>query len=189
VRVGLVATYARWKGHELFLEAAARARRLAPEAGLRFAITGGPIYRTRGSQYSVEELRALAGHLGLEVDWAPFTEDAPAAYRALDVVVHASTRPEPFGRTIVEAMACGRAVVASGEGGPLEIVTPEVDGLIFTPRDPDALARAIARLALEPPLRERLGAAARETAVARFGRARLGPALLALYRRVLERPA
>ena len=50
--------------------------------------------------------------------------------RALDVVVHASTQPEPFGLVIAEAMACGRAVVVSSGGGAAEIVTPGEDALV-----------------------------------------------------------
>ncbi len=57
IRVGLVATFARWKGHELFLDAAARIGRDQP---CRFYVVGGPIYRSRGSQYSTEELQRRA---------------------------------------------------------------------------------------------------------------------------------
>ncbi len=55
--------------------------------------------------------------------------------RALDIVVHASTRPEPFGLVIAEAMACGRAVITSAAGGAAEIVESEVDALTHTPGD------------------------------------------------------
>ena len=80
--------------------------------------------------------------------------------RALDVVVHASTEPEPFGLVIAEAMACGRPVIASRAGGAAEIVEPGVDGLSFSPGDVGQLAGAIARLAADPDERRRLGEAA-----------------------------
>lgn len=60
IRVGLVATYARWKGQETFLEAAAEILRRCSESPLYFYIVGGPIYRTHGSQYSLDELRGVA---------------------------------------------------------------------------------------------------------------------------------
>src|SRR5439155_868330 len=93
VRVGLVATYARWKGHDVFLDAAARlaAERLGP--AMRFYVIGGPIYQTHGSQWSEDELRRRAGGLADagRVGYIGFQQDPAAVYRALDVVVHAST--------------------------------------------------------------------------------------------------
>src|SRR5207237_1132719 len=74
-----------------------------PGLALRFFVVGGPIYHTAGSQWSGEELRTLAAQAGIarRVGFVPFQPDPVAAYRGLDVVVHASTQPEPFGLTIV----------------------------------------------------------------------------------------
>ena len=185
VRVGLIGTYARWKGHELFLRAAARlASRYGPSEAA-FVIVGGPIYATSGSQYSDEELRAVARSLGVaeRITFVPFQESPERTFRSLDVIVHASTRPEPFGRVIVEGMASGRAVVVSAEGGAAELFEEGVDALGFVPRDVDSLADTVARLVDDPELRRRLGERGRETAVGRFGRARLGPELLRAYAR------
>ena len=62
IRIGLVATFARWKGHEVFLNALSRVRSSIPVRGY---VIGGPIYQTSGSQYSATELRALAASRGL----------------------------------------------------------------------------------------------------------------------------
>jgi glycosyltransferase involved in cell wall biosynthesis len=183
LRVGLVATYARWKGQDVFLEAAAQAiRRLAPQS-VRFYIVGGPIYQTAGSQFSREELQWRASQLGIEshVAFVPFQSDPTDCYRALDVVVHASTRPEPFGLTIVEAMACGRAVIAARAGGAAELFQSGFDALGVTPGDAVALAEAIVQLAQVPDLRRQLGTQARTTAVARFDQRRLGEELRKVY--------
>jgi glycosyltransferase involved in cell wall biosynthesis len=184
VRVGLVATYARWKGHEVFLEAATRLAGDPAGKALRFYVVGGPIYQTRGSQWSAAELRARAAPLPAagRLGFVPFQPEPAAAYRALDVVVHASTRPEPFGLTIAEAMACGRAVIAAGSGGAAELVRPGHDAAAVPPGDAAALAREIATLAASPDLRRRLGENARRTAVQRFDRGRLGGEFLAAYR-------
>jgi glycosyltransferase involved in cell wall biosynthesis len=184
VRVGLVATYARWKGQGVFLEAAARTARNPAMKAVLFYLVGGPIYHTAGSQWSEAELRERgrslldAGRLG----FVPFQQEPAAVYRALDVVVHASTLPEPFGRTIVEAMACGRAVIAANAGGAAELFTEGRDALGVSPGDADSLARAVDELAADPALRERLGRQGRVTAVERFHRDRLGPEVLAAYR-------
>lgn len=181
VRAGLVATYARWKGQEVFVDAAAAAAdRLR---GVRFYLVGGPQYATAGSQWTEAELRqrvaagGLAGRCGL----VPFQPDPRPVYRGLDVVVHASTRPEPFGLTIAEAMACGRAVVVTLAGGAAELATDGVDAVGVPPGDVAALAEALVRLGGDPALRAALGAAARATAVARFDRRRMGGHLLRVY--------
>jgi glycosyltransferase involved in cell wall biosynthesis len=186
LRVGLIATYARWKGQSLFLDAAARAVASLGRQAARFYVVGGPVYATKDSQFSREELEAEIRQRGLEgvAGLVPFQANPERAYRALDVVVHASTRPEPFGRTIAEAMACAKAVVVSKEGGAAELVSDDVDALAVAPRDAEALAGAITSLARDPARRARVGAAARETATRRFARERLGPEILAVYRRL-----
>ena len=181
IRVGLVATMGRWKGHDVFLRAIAA---LPPELPVRAYVVGGGIYRTAGSEVRAEDLLRQAARLGIaeRVGFTGYTEDVASAMRALDVVVHASTQPEPFGLVIAEAMACGRAVVASAAGGAGEIVTAGHDALAVAPGDVDGLAEAIRQLALDPVLRDRLGRAGRETAVRRFDRARLAAEVAPLYR-------
>lgn len=180
VRVGLVATFALWKGHDVFLKAAARVPRDQP---CRFYIVGGPIYRSLGSQCTLEDLRSRAEALGLggRLGFTGHQADPAAALRALDIVVHASTRPEPFGRVIVEGMACGRAVIAAPTGGAAELFENGHSALGCPPGDPEALATAIARLAADPDLRHRLGAAGREAAVSGFDRRRKVDEWLAVY--------
>jgi glycosyltransferase involved in cell wall biosynthesis len=105
VRVGLVATYATWKGQEVFLDAARTIRRQGGES-MRFYVIGGPIYQTNGSQWGGQELRALAAQVpGRDsVGFVGFQADTVPIYRGLDIVVHASTRPEPLGAKEGEAM-------------------------------------------------------------------------------------
>jgi glycosyltransferase involved in cell wall biosynthesis len=184
VRVGLVATFARWKGHEVFLRAMAA---LPQDAPVRGYVVGGALYDTSGSQYTLEELQALARSMGVQ-DRVGFTGFLPpaAAMRALDIVVHASTRPEPFGLVIAEGMACGRAVITSASGGAAEIVEPEVDALTHTPGDSESLARAIARLVADPALRAQLGVRARAAAGRRFHPDRLARDLVQVYEQVAQ---
>jgi glycosyltransferase involved in cell wall biosynthesis len=185
VRVGLVAVMARWKGHDLFLEALAR---LASDTVVRGYVVGGPIYDTEGSQRPLDELRASARERGLEgrVGFTGFVDTPETAMRSLDVVVHASTEPEPFGLVIAEAMACGRPVIASRAGGAVEIVEEGVDGLLFSPGDAGQLAAAIARLAADPDERRRLGDAAAQSA-RRFDRWAIADTLVPLYERSVHR--
>lgn len=178
MRIGLVATFAHWKGHAAFLQAAASV------AGThRFYVIGGPIYATGGSQWSVDELRARAAALGIadRVGFTGFVEDVPAAMRGLDVVVHASTEPEPFGLVILQAMACGRPTVVTAIGGACELITPEETALAVPAGASTDLARAIDRLAAEPALRQRLAEAGRASAERHFSSASVAAAAIDLY--------
>jgi len=183
VRVGLVATFARWKGHQVFLEALAR---LSSRTPVRGYIIGAPIYQTGGSQWSLEELRRQANRLGLEgrVGFTGFVDDVSGAMRSLDIVVHASTQPEPFGMVIIEAMACARPIVASRAGGAAELITEGDNALSHPPGDSTALAELIMLLACNQELRERMGKAGRTTAERLFGRDRLAGELISLYRQI-----
>ena len=122
--------------------------RAAGSANSRIVI-GDAVYETEGSQHSRAELEALVRHLGIadRVGFTGFVTRPEAALRSLDVVVHASTSPEPFGLVIVEAMATARAVVMSLAGGAAEIVTPGVDALGHVPGDVNGLAARITELA------------------------------------------
>jgi glycosyltransferase involved in cell wall biosynthesis len=183
VRVGLVATFGRWKGHEVFLRALARLPRDLP---VRAYVIGGALYQTDRSQVRLDELASLTSTLGISdrVGFTGFSDEAASAMRGLDIVVHASSAPEPFGMVIAEAMACGRAVVASLAGGAEEIVREGVDALGHPPGDVDALARSLRTLIEDAGLRARLGRAARAAAETRFDRARLARQLTPLYTRV-----
>ena len=182
IRVGLIGTFATWKGQDVFLDAVAQLdSRISAQS--RFYIIGGPIYKTGGSQWTMEELKARASRLGLgdRVGFAGFQPDPASAIRGLDVVVHASTRPEPFGRVIVEGMACGKAVIAVNGGGSAELFEDNQTALGIPPDDPAALAQAMTRLIADPELRARLAAAGRASAVARFDRDDLAGRWEAVY--------
>lgn len=178
MRVGLVATFAHWKGHEVFLQAAA-----SVVGTHRFYVVGGPIYAAGGSQWSLDELRVRAAALGVadRVGFTGFVEDVPAAMRGLDVVVHASTEPEPFGLVILQAMACGRPVIVTAVGGACELIEPGENALAVPAGNSAALARAIERLAAEPALRARLVEAGRANVERHFSRARLAAEARDLY--------
>jgi glycosyltransferase involved in cell wall biosynthesis len=171
------------KGHSVFLEALSL---LPLSLAVRGYIIGGALYETDGSQYAVDELRRLAARLGIshKIGFTGFVEEPASAMRALDIVVHASTRPEPFGLVIVEAMACGRAVIVSQAGGVAEIVATGEDAMGHAPGDAAGLAERIAQLATDAHLRARLGKAGRATAERRFDRARMATDLIPIYREV-----
>jgi len=184
VTFGLVATMGVWKGHRVLVGAMSL---LGDDMPVRAYVVGGRIYATEGSEEDPAELQRLIDQAGLggRVGMTGFVDDPAAAMRALDVVVHASTRPEPFGLVIAEAMACGRPVIATAAGGAAELVDDGVDALAVPPNDAAALADAIRRLAGDAALRARLGAAGRAKAERWFDRARLAAEVAPIYRHLM----
>jgi glycosyltransferase involved in cell wall biosynthesis len=184
VRVGLIATFGRWKGHTTFLDAIAR---LPRDLRVRAYIVGGALYHTQGSQHTLEDLRRYAQGIGVgdRVGFTGFVAKPEEAIRALDIVVHASTAPEPFGLIIAEAMACGRPVIASDAGGAREIFTSGLEALSHAPGSADSLAERIAELARDGDRRATMGRAGRQTAERRFDRARLAADLFPVYQRAV----
>jgi glycosyltransferase involved in cell wall biosynthesis len=154
---GIVGRLAPWKGQDLFLRAFAGAFPDGPE---RAIVVGGSLF---GEDDYVRELTGLAEMLGIagRVEFRGFRADVWDELSHLDVLVHASTIPEPFGQVILEGMAAGVPVIAAGAGGPAEILEHGRTGILYEPNDGAALAGCMRRLQ-DPALRERLSAAARE---------------------------
>ena len=159
--VGIVGRLQPWKGQEVFLRAAAQIARRHPEA--RFAVVGGAVLGWEGDY--PQHLRRLAEELGIAdlVHFAGHQDDVYPWFDAMDVVVHASFG-EPFGLVLVEAMALGKPLVATADGGPLEIVEDGVSGLLVPPGDDKALAGAVEQILDDPTLAASLASAARRRA-------------------------
>lgn len=173
-----------WKGQHEFLEAFAQAFPSGPE---RAVIFGAALF---GEDDYAASLPRVAQRLGIadRVRFAGHVADIGAALAGVDIVVHTPTIPEPFGRVVAEAMAAGLPVIAPDEGGPAEIVTHGSTGLLVQPRDTAAVASAMRRLAADPGLRRRLGAAAPQ-AVADLAPSRVAARLREVYDEVLAGPS
>ena len=113
-----------------------------------------------------EGLSRIAEELGIadRVDFRGHREDIVAELSEMDILVHASKTPEPFGQVVIEGMSAQLPVVASRGGGPEEIITDGVDGLLYPRGDVAALAQILLQLEAEPQLRNQLGRAARRRA-------------------------
>jgi len=173
--VGFVGAIAPWKGVRHVVLAA----RDLLDRGVRarFHVVGPTHPRDRSYE---RQLRRLAG--GAPIQWLGWREDAEAVIAGLDVLIHASLAPEPFGRVVLEAMALGTPVIATNHGGPAGIVTHGVDGLLVPPGDTAALVRALEQLCGDEPLRLRLAEAGRETARQRYRLADVADGMAALWR-------
>ena len=144
------------KGQDLFVAAAARVLAAVPEA--RFFVVGDNAYRSEARLDFGQSLRAQAQSLGIadRVRFLGWRDDMPEVFAALDVVVLPNRGPEGLGRSMLEAMASGVAVIAVDRWGPGEIVRDGETGLLTPWLDLPALAERMVRLARDPELRARL---------------------------------
>ena len=183
-RVGMNSRINPWKGQRTFVGAAARVRTLFPET--RFFIVGEclDVYRPlRDEIVELSERLGLDGHLTL-TGYLPYDQVA-RLLASYDVFVLPSSAPEPLGIVMLEAMACGKPVVATNQGGPLDVVQHGVTGLLVPPDDPAALAEAIATLLSSEDTRRAMGRAGAARVRALFTLDRHVAQLLDVYREVM----
>jgi glycosyltransferase involved in cell wall biosynthesis len=131
--IGVFGRLSAWKGQAVFIEAIAR---IPDVIGV---IVGAALF---GEEAYAAELQRQAEALGIadRIRFLGFRSDIPALMRSMDVVVHSSIAPEPFGRVVVEGMLSGKPMVASAAGGVLEIIEHGKTGWLYEPGNAVALA-------------------------------------------------
>ncbi|MDP1902578.1 MAG: glycosyltransferase family 4 protein [Rubrivivax sp.] len=185
--VGLVGLLIPWKGQAMYLDAAELLAAQLP--GAVFAIVGGTPdefaffeaeLRQRAKTPALQGRVVFTGHVG----------DMAAVYNGLDVVLSASTSPEPLGTMIIEAMTMARPIVAPNHGGAVEMIDDLKTGLLFEPGSARDLAEKIRLLDCDRNLGHRLGQAAREQALKSFAVSEHVRRVQDVYERILgARPA
>ena len=178
--VGTLALLRPRKGVEDLLRAAPLVLRDHPSC--RFVVAG----RAEDPAYAAT-LHRLCLDLGIadRVVLTGFREDVPDLLAALDVFVLPSLFGEGLPLAVLEAMAAGRAVVATDTEGNREIIEDDATGALVPPRDPQSLARVVTALLADPARRCEMGAAARRAAAERFGAERMAREAEAAYLRAL----
>lgn len=181
--VMLPARLTRWKGAAVLLRAVA-----ALPGDKPYVLLVGAKQRKPAYQRELEDL-ADQLNLGLRLRITGHCDDMAAAMMLADVVVNASEKPEPFGRSIVEAQALGRMVVGSDHGGAVETIAQEQTGWRVKPNDPAALSEMLAHvLTLSDSARARIAQAAMHSVRTQFSTAAMQRKTLSVYAEVLGRP-
>lgn len=176
--VGMVGRFAPWKGQLETVRAFAGAR--LPESRLVFV--GAPMF---GEHEYERQVRAEAAALRVaeSVDFLGHVDDVDGALNTVDVLVHSSLVPEPFGQVLIEGMAAGVPVVATDKGGPSEIITDRVNGLLYPAGDIGRLAALLQVLHRDASLREQLSRGGLRRAQD-FAPDRIRPMVLQVYDRL-----
>lgn len=160
--IGMVARLAPWKGQALLMEAFATLAESYPTVRLR--LVGGARFGDTNFEQSLVD---MADRLKIRhrVDFVGEVHPSRIASEidAMDICVQCSTEPEPLGQNVLQYLARGRVVVASGEGGPLDWIEHGENGLLFRPRESASLAEELSTLMDSLTLRERLSQGAVRT--------------------------
>lgn len=170
ILVGLVGRIVWWKGHDYFVKALAEVVKQIPNVK---GLIIGEFRENSDTNQNIEynnRLHSLIKSLNLEnrIIFTGFRSDVPSIMHAMDVIVHASTTPEPFGLVIVEGMAAGKPVIAAAAGGVLDIIEDGVNGLLVPIKDSDAMAEAMLYIISNPDKAIQMGLAARRHVVQKF---------------------
>ena len=176
-RLGIVATLRDWKGHDFLLDAWQRLGERFPAWEL-LVIGDGPRRPHLEARVAAEGLDARVRFVGNQDDVTPWLN-------VLDLFVLPSYRSEGVPQSIMQAMACGLAVVSTPIGAIEEAVQRDRTGLIVPPRDPAALAEALASLMGDEPRRRAMGAAGLAHAQANFTVEEMLDRMEAVFRKVV----
>jgi glycosyltransferase involved in cell wall biosynthesis len=177
--VGNVAALVPHKGQRHLIEAAAIVVKRVPDA--RFVIAG------EGELRPALERQIKDHHLEKHVFLAGFRPDVVSVHKAFDIFVMSSVS-EGLGTSLLDAMACGKPIVATTAGGMPEVVKDGQTGILVPPRDHEAMANAIIRLLSDAAARRAMGAAGEARARAYFSAERMVQDTFEVYRRVAMHP-
>lgn len=178
LHVGMHSMLTEWKGHRLFIQAAATLNQLSP-GEFRFSIAGGTV---PGQELYVESLIGAIREQGLSdiVELVGHTDSVYEFLNGIDISVHASVSPEPLGRVIIEAQLAGVCVVAANAGGATELVSDSC-GIPFEPTSVASLVQAIQSAATSSQHRSEVAARGRDRARDLFDTKRLAGAVRCMY--------
>jgi glycosyltransferase involved in cell wall biosynthesis len=183
--VGLVGLLIPWKGQEIFLDAATLLRDKIPK--LKMVIVGGTPDECRSYEAMLRE-RIVQEQLGEVVVFTGHVSAMEQVYNGLNVVVSASTSPEPLGTVVIECMAMGRPLIGPNHGGAAEMMEHNKTGLLFTPKSAASLAAEIENFYRDGQLQLQLGHNARLHALETFSVGSHTAKIQTLYDNLLTHP-
>jgi glycosyltransferase involved in cell wall biosynthesis len=184
--IGVVGNVREWKGQEILIRALPAIRARVP--GIVCLLIGTATEGDAGYMARINA-RIATDRLEPQVFLTGYTTCVADYLQIMDVAVHTSITPEPFGRVLLEAMAMRKPVVGSGDGAVPEIVVDGVTGYTFTPGDPDALADRVLDVLLDPARARAFGDAGYRRLLDEFHIDRNVERTAAIYDRILVRPS
>lgn len=181
--IGIVGRITRWKGHVEFFQAVTFALEAVPTA--RVMVIGDI---SDGDARYQKHLQNMVDETGYKerVIFTGYMPDVSVFYKVLDLCVHCSIEPEPFGLVITEAMSYGVAVIAADLGAPKEIISDGENGYIVNPLSTEILAETMIRLLTDDGLRKRIGESGKRHVEANYRLEGFGQSLEGVYLDLIE---
>jgi glycosyltransferase involved in cell wall biosynthesis len=181
--IGVVGNIRAWKGQETIVRATALLKDRYPDIRCMLVGACGEADREYG-----DFLHTLAAQLGVtdNVIFAGFQRNSIDYMRLMDVVVHTSIHPEPFGIVTLEAMSLAKPLVSTTIGGPAEVVIDRETGLLVTPGEPALLAGAIGTFLDDPRHAAEVGRRGLERLKTHFGMQQQLDRTMEVYRQALR---
>jgi glycosyltransferase involved in cell wall biosynthesis len=167
--VGIIGNFQEWKGQRTVIRAVDLLRRTYPD--LICLLIGDVSKVSRADMLYFDDLRREIDQKDLRrnIIITGYRSDVPDLVNALDIQIHASTEPEPFGRVVLEGMCLGKPVIATNIGGPVEIIENGISGILVPPGDPERLAYQMEFLLKNPDTQTTMGRNASKRVTEVFG--------------------
>lgn len=182
--IGIFGRILPWKGQ---FEAVKAFVEIAPSCPRYKLVIVGSVSDSGNSKYFDEIQDFLSqGNHGSSVSFVGYQTDVNAYYSACDVILHCSVKPEPFGRVIIEGMANNKTVIAPNEGGPIDIITDDVDGIFYEARSHESLKSTLIKIYESEELRQRLSNNALQTARTKYTSDKTARSIMEIYDNILR---
>ena len=176
ILIGMMGRVHFWKGQDYFVKIAGEL--FKQHKNVHFLIVGDVF---AGYEYLHENINTLIGenHLQAHVTQLPFRADITNVYNALDIFILPSLLPDPAPLVVTEAMAAGLAVVATAQGGAMEMIENNVSGLLIPINNAAAAAKIIEPLISNEAYRKNMGAQAKSRMQEKFSRTQFNEQIMA----------
>jgi len=184
--IGVIANFQEWKGHLTVINAMDILRKRFDDVVCVFIGAVSTFKQDR--EYFTRVTKEIQDK-GLEknIIITGYRQDIPDLINSLDILVHSSIEPEPFGRVIIEGMCLEKPVIATDIGGPREIIENGVSGILVPPSDPDALSDKIEYLLDHVDIRQEMGNAALKRVKGKFSLEKFSAEINLLYDEIIHR--
>jgi len=184
VVLGMVGNVVRWKGQMVVLQAI---KRIVPEHPEIICVFAGSVARGEESYKRELDDYVRENRLEAHVRFTGYRSDIPDILQVVDILIHASIAPEPFGRVILEGMAAGKPIIGTDSGGTPEQIVEGETGLLVPMSDPEAMAAAMSRLLADLPAAREMGRRGRQRLEKEFSIEHMVAGVEEIYRGVFEK--
>jgi len=155
--IGIIGNIQRWKGQRTVVDSVGLLNHKYPT--IKCLLVGDISSNIKDDIKYYNELKSEVNENNLDdnIILTGYRSDVADIINALDIFIHASTRPEPYGLVVLEAMALGKALIASSEGGPAEMVVDGESGFLVPPGNPEILSEKLDILLSDSAYKEEMG--------------------------------